>query len=1463
PTYIASPATARVTIIDDDLITVTIFPTSATAAEPSSTGRFTVMRAGDLSGNLLVNYNVSGTASNGIDYTSLSGSLIIPAGLTSTNITITPLDDSLLEGDESVIISLANNPGYNVGSPGSATLFIRDDEKVTVSITATDSSASEPGSDTGLFTISRGSILNGNLTVNFAISGTAINGVDYIPIDNFAVIPDGASEVTIEVIPFDDLYLEYTETVMLNLIASTNYNLGSANRATVNILDDDANSIPAVGFTFTTSSAPESDSPGVSVSLSATSTIPISVDYRIIGGTASSNDYTFTPGTLTFDPGEWSKSIPLTIINDSILESNETIRLVLNNPVGATLDGNKIHTYTILDDDSASVTVVATAPTASETGPLPGNFRFSRVGNLTTNLVVNFQVTGTASAPSDYAPIGTSVTIPAGAAFVDLQVVPVNDATVEIGETVVVTLTSAAGAKLISPSVATVTIVDNDLETLPVVSVTSTVKPIALEGSANNGEFVFTRSGSSSGALTIYFTISGTASNGVDYAQITNIVTIPDGQTFATISITPLDDTLVEGDETVLVNLTVRDTYRVLFPASALVTIQDNDQSVRVDASDFEAAEPGTNRGEFTFTRFGTTNSDLTIFFNVSGTAINGLDYVAISNSIIIRSNQLFATLPIVPLDDFLREGPETVKVTLLSGSNYSFSSPTNATVTILDDEPMVSLVGTITNASENGRQPGVITLIRTGDTNVDFVVNLAVNGTATYGVDYPPFATNVLFCCGASSIDVTIYPTNDLLIENLETVAVSILPSADYTIFSPSNVVVTIEDVGTKQFPVVIITSPSARTVFLSGTNINMILEATVTDNDPAAPLTLTWSKQSGPDTFAFSDPLATNTTVNFSGSGVYVLRLTADDGVLQSFGEVTVVVNLGESLAPDLLHWKFDDGSGTTALDSSGAGHNGVLVGTPGWVANGMVGGALSFGGINDFVRETSGTNFLNGLGAMSLSLWIKSNTTNSDRGFISTDNSGGTNTTLDLSAKTYDAFSHRTNVIAVTIPTTNGVSRYISANNVTTNDWQHVVLTWRNTNGAALFINGQLDTPSFRSPGFAGVLTNCLQFIAGKGSAGNSWNGLLDDIRIYSRALNVGEITALHALPPTNFAPVVDVGPDFTVQIATSATLNGLVSDDGNPNPPGALNNLWSFISGPVPITFTNAGSLTNTIQFNDAGSYLFRLTSTDGQVKIFDEVTVTVTEPTSIYLYASDSEAAELGPDLGQFTIQRFGDINFDLTIQMTMSGTASNGVDFVALTNSVTIPAGTNLTTFYVTPFLDNRTEGDESVVFNVITNSGYTIGSATATVTIHDSPYGIWTINHFTLEELTDPNLSGEGADFDRDGLVNFNEYAFHREPKSTETSSVITTAIEFNPVDGQYHITFIYQRLIPPVDVRYAVYVSNDLFTWNTGINYIEELQVTNDGNGLTETVKARVKAPYTLLNNQFITIRTSRPQQ
>ena len=122
---------------------------------------------------------------------------------------------------------------------------------------------------------------------------------------------------------------------------------------------------------------------------------------------------------------------------------------------------------------------------------------------------------------------------------------------------------------------------------------------------------------------------------------------------------------------------------------------------------------------------------------------------------------------------------------------------------------------------------------------------------------------------------------------------------------------------------------------------------------------------------------------------------------------------------------------------------------------------------------------------------------------------------------------------------------------------------------------------------------------------------------------------------------------------------------------------------------------------------------------------------------------------------------------------------------------------------------------------------------------------------------MTEPNLSGEAADFDHDGLVNLAEYAANRDPKVAETNAPLVITIELDPTDGQQYVMLTYPRRIEPTDVSYEVAVSSDLIVWQTGTNYVQELQSTPDGNNLTETVKARVMAPYSISTNQFFTVR------
>jgi Carbohydrate binding domain/Calcineurin-like phosphoesterase len=93
--------------------------------------------------------------------------------------------------------------------------------------------------------------------------------------------------------------------------------------------------------------------------------------------------------------------------------------------------------------------------------------------------------------------------------------------------------------------------------------------------------------------------------------------------------------------------------------------------------------------------------------------------------------------------------------------------------------------------------------------------------------------------------------------------------------------------------------------------------------------------------------------------------------------------------------------------------------------------------------------------------------------------------------------------------------------------------------------------------------------------------------------------------------NQPPVVNAGPDQTVTWPASATLSGMASDDGLPNPPGTLTTTWSAVSGPGTVTFGDPSAQSTTATFSAAGTYVLRLTADDSALQSSDDVTVTAT------------------------------------------------------------------------------------------------------------------------------------------------------------------------------------------------------------------------------------------------------------
>jgi hypothetical protein len=108
--------------------TVTVTASNPNAREPKKAGQFQITRTGSTNAALTVSFSLGGTATNGTDYTGIAGSIILAAGTASKLISVTPKDDKIREGDETVVLTLSPSEAYAIGSPNSATVTIADND---------------------------------------------------------------------------------------------------------------------------------------------------------------------------------------------------------------------------------------------------------------------------------------------------------------------------------------------------------------------------------------------------------------------------------------------------------------------------------------------------------------------------------------------------------------------------------------------------------------------------------------------------------------------------------------------------------------------------------------------------------------------------------------------------------------------------------------------------------------------------------------------------------------------------------------------------------------------------------------------------------------------------------------------------------------------------------------------------------------------------------------------------------------------------------------------------------------------------------------------------------------------------------------------------------------------------------------------------------------------------------------
>ncbi|MBC7969514.1 MAG: fibro-slime domain-containing protein [Verrucomicrobia bacterium] len=360
-----------------------------------------------------------------------------------------------------------------------------------------------------------------------------------------------------------------------------------------------------------------------------------------------------------------------------------------------TTDSNfRIDTSIVLTQPVA--TIAASDPNANELGLDTGEFTISLDKAALTDLTVKYSVAGTATEGADYQPLTQSVLIPAGQTIAKILVTPIADQLPEGAETVIVTLIGGNGYQTGTPSSATVTILDNP----PPFAAIAATDPQARESGLDPGQFTITLDKAAIAAVTIGYTVAGSATEGADYQPIGRSVLIPKGQTSAIIPVNPIADQFIEGDETVVVTLQPGSGYQLSPNISATVTIIDAPVVIppvvpvaTLVASDpkarkFLAGQTVSDPGEFTISLDQSAPTDnMVVNFSVGGTAKEGQDCLPMPRSAIFAKGQSQARVPVVPMQfSPLRAaaGDTTVVATLQPSVGCQLGAKITDTVTII-----------------------------------------------------------------------------------------------------------------------------------------------------------------------------------------------------------------------------------------------------------------------------------------------------------------------------------------------------------------------------------------------------------------------------------------------------------------------------------------------------------------------------------------------------------------------------------------------------------------------------------------------------------------------------------------------------------------------------------------------------------------------------------------------------------
>ncbi len=637
---------------------------------------------------------------------------------------------------------------------------------------------------------------------------------------------------------------------------------------------------------------------------------------------------------------------------------------------------------------------------------------------------------------------------------------------------------------------------------------------IATEGTGTTGgelRFTVTLSSGSTQTVSVDFaTANGTAASGADYGALTGTLTFAPGETTQTIAVPLVGDALDEADETMLVTLGAP-VNATAARSQATGTITDDDAPPSLSVGDVSVVEgnAGVTSAVFTLSLSAASGRTVSVAYaTANGTAVAPGDYTTTSGTIAFTPGTTTQTIVVPVTGDASDEVDETFLVNLSNASSATISRA-QATGSIGNDDPppSISIADVSANEGNAGSRSATFVLALSAPSGRVVSVNYATSdGTAVAGSDYVAASGTVTFPVGSTAATITVSIAGDVVSEPDETFQVTLLAPANATINRGQATGTILNDEG---LPAISIADASVAegnsgtanltfAVTLSSAGLNPVTvsyatgggTATAGTDYQAAAGMLTIPAGSTSGTIAVtvigdtaSEPTETFTVMLSAPTNATLARSLAAGTLTNDDGTTGLVAAFG-----------FDQGTGGTLLDSSGNALHGTISGAA-WAA-GRTGGALRFDGVNDWVTVNDHT--LLDITRMTLSAWVRPSVNTPWTTVIMKETPGG----LGYALYANDDASRPAGYVQI-----GGVDRPVTGTAaVSTAAWTHLAVTYDGAN-MRMYVNGAL-VRTVAQTGTPVASAEPLR-IGGNASWGEYFTGLIDDVRIYNRALTQAEV------------------------------------------------------------------------------------------------------------------------------------------------------------------------------------------------------------------------------------------------------------------------------------------------------------------------------------------------------------------